>query len=153
MTIVVFGDIHGATVNLMRLTPVLRMADLCVFVGDDAGSLSVLPEDVRGKLVGVRGNCDFFCKYPDELFFDDIFVTHGHQYGVKGTLGLLVEACKARGARVCFFGHNHRQSYDLIDGVALVNPGTLGTSRTGKAGQYAIVIKRGEKFLVEFKGV
>jgi len=139
MKIVAFGDIHGETLNLMRLAPVLETADIIVFIGDGADSLQVMDAVACSKLLAVKGNCDFFCKLPNEIIKDGIFVTHGHDYGTKSGIGALVPAAKACSAKLCFFGHNHRRSVETRDGITFINPGTLGHARTNAPNSYAVV--------------
>lgn len=171
MKIIAFGDIHGATVNLIKLAREFDAADGIVFVGDGAGDLHVLSADMRRKLVAVRGNCDFFCGLPIEsntlsntpsaasgvchpfVSKGNIWVTHGHKYDVKAGLGALVAAARARGAKVCLFGHNHRPSCDVIDGITFVNPGTLGNTRTAVPNSYAVVTIDGDAVKVEHQTI
>lgn len=158
LRIVAFGDIHGATINLMKLAHEFEEADRIVFVGDGASSLNILDDDARKKLIAVRGNCDLFCRMALSTiaFQDGIFVAHGHEHGVKDKAGInaLAEAARAFDAKVCFFGHNHKASVTTIDGLTLINPGTLGDMRTNVAGEYAIVtIENGKVKRAEFKTV
>jgi len=153
MKIIAFGDIHGATLNLMRLSDEIKNADKIVFVGDGADSLDVLDAEAHSKLLAVRGNCDFFCKLPDKVFVDGIFVTHGHNYGVKGSLSALVQAAQSHSAKLCLFGHNHRRSVDTINGIVFINPGTLGNSRTSVPNSYAVIEINGKEVKNEFRSL
>lgn len=149
MKIIAFGDIHGATVNLIKLAQVLESADVIVFVGDGADSLKVMDAVACSKLLAVRGNCDFFCRLPTEIVKDRIFVTHGDDYGVKSGISALMNAAKARDAKLCFFGHNHTRSVETCDGIVFINPGTLGNTRTMTSGSYAVVFAEDNNIRVE----
>lgn len=149
MKIIAFGDIHGAAINLMRLAPLLETADIIIFVGDGADCLKIMDAMACSKLLAVRGNCDFLCKLPTEIVKDGIFVTHGHVYDVKNGIGALITAAKARGAKLCFFGHNHRPSVDTHDGITFVNPGALGDKRTSIPNSYAVVSIEGNEINAE----
>lgn len=153
MRIIAFGDIHGAAVNLMRLAPVLGTADIIVFVGDGAECLKIMDAVACSKLLAVRGNCDFFCKFPTEIIKDGIFVTHGHAYGVKSGISALITAAKARGAKLCFFGHNHNPSAETHDGIMFVNPGALGDKRTPVPNSYVVVSIEGSDIKAEHLSV
>ena len=77
----------------------------------------------------VRGNCDGWgCDYEDDMLVNiggvNIFVTHGHRYGVKSGLDTLASAAAAKGAQVACFGHTHKPFCEYRDGVLLINPGT-----------------------------
>ena len=139
MRIIVFGDIHGAIENLVKLKPEIESSDMVVFVGDGAKSLKVLDNKTRTRILAVRGNCDFFSGFPHEVLHDGIYITHGHQHDVKESLNAIKSAAKAKGAKICFFGHNHKPLHSTDFGIVFVNPGTLGDVRTSAPGQYAIV--------------
>jgi len=153
MKIITFGDIHDGTLNLIRLASEFENADKIIFVGDGARSLEVLDKSARRKLVAVHGNCDFFSRLPLEVFVDGIFVTHGHKYGAKGGSDALVAAAKARGAKLCLFGHNHMPSHVVTDGIVFVNPGSLGRRRTHVPNSYAVVTFCGEEISVDLKTI
>ena len=68
------------------------------------------------------------------------FITHGHYYGVSmGPEGLVDEA-KSRGCDIAMYGHTHRPFLDVIDGVTVLNPGSLSYPRQeGRRPSYMII--------------
>jgi len=55
-----------------------------------------------------------------------IFITHGHMYNVRDELDTLVYKAKKENCQIALYGHTHIPYYRVIDGVAVVNPGTAG---------------------------
>ena len=144
-TIIAFADIHGNIFNLMKLIPLIERADLAIFAGDGYSSLEVLPSTVARKLVAVKGNCDMFCPLPSQAEAEvngvKIFVTHGHNYDVKGgDFGAIASAAKKNGASVALFGHSHKFAQADVNGVMCINIGALGTSRTENGGKYVKIV-------------
>lgn len=91
-----------------------------------------------------RGNGDFRAREPDydEFVAENrrIFMTHGHLYGVKTGLDSLIGAGMSRGADIVLFGHTHRAYREEIDGMLIVNPGSIGLGQK----TYAVLdIERG----------
>ncbi len=54
-----------------------------------------------------------------------IFACHGHLYSVKTTLARLAKRAKELGCQVALYGHTHEARESVIDGVTLLNPGSL----------------------------
>jgi putative phosphoesterase len=82
---------------------------------------------------GVRGNNDFF-SIPSELNITlgglRIAVTHGHQAYGYSRESWLVEHFAEFAPDIIIFGHTHRAFLGKVDGVILLNPGSV-TQRRG----------------------
>ena len=57
------------------------------------------------------------------------FITHGHHYSVSSGYDRIVDEAKSRGADFAIFGHTHRPYYEKIDGIHVINPGSLSYPR------------------------
>ena len=127
-TAIVVSDTHGNVGDLKKLIPLMSENDYVLHLGDGERDLNCLPPEIKAKVINVKGNCDD-CLTPTEKIVEienvKIFLTHGHNYGVKGSLYRLLLKGKEIGASVCFYGHNHRASVEQVEGVYLVNPGNL----------------------------
>ncbi len=141
MKTLIISDSHGSTGLLKDLFERMDREgrpDALIFCGD--GLQDILPHKDRFPLFfPVRGNCDFgaYPAIPGErtqrLQGVDIFIAHGNRYHVKrGTDTLCCRAQEAE-ARVCCFGHTHRQMGEWLHGVLMVNPGALSL------GEYALL--------------
>src|SRR5699024_3613313 len=77
----------------------------------------------------VQGNCDRHGNFPNELVIEvdgfRIYVTHGHLYGVKGSLMKLQYRAAEVGAHIVCFGHSHIAYAEEIDQQLFLNPGSI----------------------------
>ncbi len=153
--LLVLSDIHG---NVRRAAAVVTAhtdCTACLFLGDGTRHIEYL----RGlaphmAFVAVRGNCDTFLDgdYPSETVFavegHNLFLCHGHRFGVKSGTGALLAAARRAGADIALFGHTHlvHEEYDPESGIYLFNPGSIGEPREGKP-SYGILSIAGENVL------
>ena len=119
---------------------------MLIHLGDAEGSEQFIPDWVNPecRMEMVLGNNDFFSRLDREREIDiaghKAFITHGHYYGVSmGPEGLVDEA-KSRGCDIAMYGHTHRPFLDMIDGVTVLNPGSLSYPRQeGRRPSYMII--------------
>lgn len=106
--------------------------DFYIHCGD-----SLLPLDsprMKGY-IAVCGNLDSSSLYPMETSLEvgsyRIWIIHGHQFlsGSKPDFHILAKEAKKRGYNAVFFGHTHTYSDMVIDGVRLLNPGSVWKAR------------------------
>lgn len=126
MKIIVVSDSHGAKEKIDFIFNNFEF-DCFIHLGDGYKDLSTyinLP-----NVFAVRGNCDWGVDAKDEIVVTlknkKIFITHGDNYGVKHTIGKLVDKAKELGVDIVMFGHTHNYFYEIIDGITVLNPGAL----------------------------
>jgi len=144
MHILVVSDSHGNTSNLKEamlrhpeVTRVLHCGD-----GEaDIAALSAAYPSVRFD--AVRGNCDLGAVFPLQRLLRiagrRIFMTHGHSYGTKYGMELLLEQGRKERADVVLFGHTHRRLIERQNGILLVNPGSIGGRFPARTATYVIL--------------
>lgn len=132
MLVLIVSDTHG---NLRNLKTALKKVrpDLLLHLGDverqeyDVETLASCP--VRFA----RGNCDFYSTSPDfqviELGRHFVYMCHGHKVGVGYDRMQLVETAKAFGCDTALYGHTHVPESTTVEGIAVVNPGSLTQPR------------------------
>ncbi len=127
--LIIFSDTHGNKKGINGLRGLIAENDYAVHLGDGASDAWEIRKEYPEKVYGCAGNCDFFSPLPTEGIIEverlRIFYTHGHKYGVKNGLQALVEAAKRRDCDIALYGHTHIADIRKIEGVTLVNPGTL----------------------------
>ena len=146
MKILVVSDTHRKDDNLKRVLSEDWPLDMLIHLGDAEGSEHFIPDWVNPecRMEMVLGNNDFFSRLDREREIDiaghKAFITHGHYYGVSmGPEGLADEA-KIRGCDIAMYGHTHRPFLDVIDGVTVLNPGSLSYPRQeGRRPSYMII--------------
>ena len=146
MKILVVSDTHRKDDNLKLVLSEECPLDMLIHLGDAEGSEHFIPDWVNPecRMEMVLGNNDFFSRLDREREIDiaghKAFITHGHYYGVSmGPEGLADEA-KSRGCDIAMYGHTHRPFLDVIDGVTVLNPGSLSYPRQeGRRPSYMII--------------
>ena len=146
MKILVVSDTHRKDDNLKLVLSEECPLDMLIHLGDAEGSEHFIPDWVNPecRMEMVLGNNDFFSRLDREREIDiaghKAVITHGHYYGVSmGPEGLVDEA-KSRGCDIAMYGHTHRPFLDVIDGVTVLNPGSLSYPRQeGRRPSYMII--------------
>ncbi len=131
----VASDSHGNYNALEQLLMENPNINGLLFLGDGMREFEDL-QSVHPNLpmVGVPGNCDYSYREPHTRVYQDgdlrIMLTHGHYYHVKDGLEYLLGAAKSSNVSAVLYGHTHREKVEQEDGLWIVNPGSLGFSRT-----------------------
>ncbi len=151
MRLLVLSDSHGRADRLRDAARRARSADMILFLGDGLRDLALLDDDDAARLCAVRGNCDAFSFFADDLpeerflALDEyhILMMHGHTHDVKYGYARAVAYAASRGADLLLFGHTHEAlaTYlpegTVMGGVTLekpmhvFNPGSIGLPRGG----------------------
>ena len=140
-TLLVISDSHGSTGGVLTVLEWSRSreVDALVFLGDGTTDISTSAKKTKfsAELMLIRGNCDFDPLYPYTKIFsfkkNVFFLSHGHLLDIVRGYNTLVAAAKSSGANIALFGHTHIPVKKTINGVLLINPGSLGRPR-GPAG-------------------
>lgn len=150
MKAIVMSDSHKNFNSIIRImdrepdaTHLIHAGDVQQDVDDIESVWPNLP------LACVLGNNDYFAPgVPFDRLFTigatKFFLTHGHQYGVKHSLSLLLKKAKKLEVDVCIFGHTHTPFLEQRDGIWLLNPGS--TSRS-----YATIDFSNDNFYISLK--
>lgn len=149
MKAIIFSDSHGSFNPMMKAIESEGKVDLIIHAGDVVGDAEDLQAMYPRQAVAyVKGNNDWWNNSaPDDRFFTfdgvNIFLTHGHNYGVKYSLAKLMARGSETGADICIFGHTHIPHNEAVGGVTLFNPGSAprhyGVLETDK-GSFALKI-------------
>ena len=143
MRIVVFSDSHGSFDALHSVVNSQPNAGLFLHLGDGLSEF----EDLRAvfpdkRMMSVRGNGDWSCTAKDEdvltIEGKRIFFTHGYLYHVRRGPQRLVQRAKELACDIALFGHTHIPVNAYMDGVYLLNPGSIAEPR-GLEPSYAVI--------------
>lgn len=147
MKVVVVSDNHGK----MCLDSILMIhsdADVFVHCGD-----SEFPPSYLEGYAAVCGNNDYYSQYPEELILTlgshRAFVVHGHRFSYFNLKKNLAKKAADKKCDLVFYGHTHTFSVEQINGITLINPGSLRYNRDGTPACYAIVDITDEKINVK----
>ncbi|MBO6106341.1 MAG: metallophosphoesterase [Stomatobaculum sp.] len=146
MKILIVSDTHRKNENLKKVLDREPPFDMMIHLGDAEGSEVIYRKwlPVQTRLIVLKGNNDFFTVLESEkevrIGRSLCLLTHGHYYNVSLDTELLRKEAKARGFDVAMFGHTHRPFLETIDGVTLLNPGSLSYPRQeGRRPTYMIM--------------
>ena len=146
MRILITSDTHG---QLSRFWEVFNklMKDSPVQAIVHCGDYYKDAEEIRRRagvpVFAVKGNCDG--DFSDEGYMileteaGDFLIVHGHRQDVGYDLQKLYYKTVEEGCVGAFFGHTHRSVYIDIDGIKLMNPGSLSRPRDGQGGTFGII--------------
>ena len=139
--IVLVSDNHGDRKSLQYLKETYADYDCFIHLGDS----DMRTDEMEGFLC-VRGNHDLLYddSIPDyrvlEFNGQRIYVCHGHKdffsyYHYKP----MVAHAKAHNCSTVFFGHVHTYHDTILDGVRLLNPGSVFHNRDGTSPTYMLI--------------
>ncbi len=146
-TFLLLSDTHGNIAAVEKLAPIMAEADYVIFLGDGLRDLSRFALGQKDKFRLAEGNCDFFSSGEKEGFMEvegvKLMFCHGHRYGVKRGLTDLLARAKEENCALALYGHTHEARIDRMDGVTLINPGSM-TKFTAKPSYCYLVLHQGK---------
>ncbi len=128
MRIVVFSDSHGKAYRLKKVMEAQEGADYFIHLGDGYEDAVILRESFpTANILAVTGNCDYSSLDIDtkliEIGGKRVVYTHGHRFGVKGSMEGLERLAADKKADIVLFGHTHIPFFGIKDNVYYLNPG------------------------------
>jgi putative phosphoesterase len=150
--LLVLSDTHG---NVTALKAVFNWAKdhippndtiyATAFLGDGLSDLQYAA-DAAGFYTDwklVKGNNDYGISMTEALTFEfaehQFFMCHGHRYNLYGGFNSLVTAARNAGADAALYGHSHIPYYKAVNGITLVNPGSVGRPRSRIGATFAVI--------------
>ncbi|MCQ2559391.1 MAG: metallophosphoesterase [Clostridia bacterium] len=138
----ILSDSHGNLTKAQLAVDKMGKIDFLLHAGDFARDAYKLNLPLETVIYAVRGNCDRYSDYEDELLITlgsfKVILTHGDAYGVKyDWLGVL-ERAKAEKAQAVIFGHTHIPQCRWESGILLFNPGSIAAPRDGGSCSYGV---------------
>ena len=135
--VLVMSDTHGNSENVKKAVEKTRKEfgdfQYVIHLGDVGDAQEI--QSLTGALCYiVRGNTDydFSLKDVNVISIGDhrLFLTHGHRYGVHGSLLALRNAALENDCDIAMYGHTHVPflDEDPFD-VTILNPGSLSFPR------------------------
>lgn len=133
--IVVVSDSHGNSQILLDIVNKHPYALAYLHLGDS--------QDYESNIhpfITVKGNNDYFISKEHRIIKIDnlmIYMIHGHKMYLNKEN--MVNKAKEKQCNVFLFGHTHRPFYEYVDGIHLLNPGSLSYSRSQIGETYATI--------------
>lgn len=156
MLIGVVSDTHRHTWILDRVMEKFTDIDLLIHLGDNIQDVKEFDKFYKGKIINVKGNCDYSNTVPSETIEEieghKFFITHGHNYDVKNGLSRLKYKAMEVDAKVVLFGHTHISQIIYEEGIWFVNPGSPVLARDG-FNSIALIQVDGDKINASIKAI
>lgn len=136
MRIGVMSDSHGDTAAVKRAVEFAGNVDIWLHAGDYCSDAACIGAVQVEKVVAVAGNCDGLrASYPEEGFIEaagkQIWISHGHRYGVKSGTHELAWMAKKYEVDIAVYGHSHIPEFHWENEILLINPGSVARPRLG----------------------
>lgn len=135
MKIIVLSDTHSDTDYMEQLIEKYKStADYFIHLGDyDSDVQSMKRVYPSLNIINVRGNGDFGASVPETIYRDfcgiNFMITHGHRFHVYNGVDTLLNFAKQNDCRYVLFGHLHVGLIKQVDGITLINPGSISCPR------------------------
>lgn len=138
MKVIIVSDSHGKAGILEEIVNKNPNADAYLHCGDIEDN----PEEYPMYQM-VNGNNDFYYDLPTERIIHvgshKIYMTHGHLLSFRKRHEDLVRRAKEHGCDIACYGHSHVAVLEQLDGVLIINPGSVWRSRDSRGPSYAIL--------------
>ncbi|MCU5745711.1 metallophosphoesterase [Staphylococcus sp. SQ8-PEA] len=126
---------QGILYEVMKQFPECNVA---IHLGDSQFTY----DDIElSQFVRVKGNTDFYPEFPAEEIVNvngvRAFCAHGHVHEVNRTRDILVNQAKMHRCQFAFYGHTHVAKHEEIEGIHVINPGSISQSRSRIEETYA----------------
>lgn len=163
MKILIVSDSHGWHQNFDRACRKETPFDMVFHLGDTEGDANAdkLAAKAACPFYVVAGNHDYNSTKPMELEVrvgkEKAWLLHSHQYITAVSREALARDAKKKGCSLVFYGHTHKVSMEEINGVTLVNPGSISFPRDYRNFKPSYIVmdteKQGmERFSVRYLG-
>ena len=144
MKLFVISDTHGKVGKALEIINKSSDIDMIIHLGDMDKDAIEISAHTDKDVISVRGNNESYsCKTPEyrmlETEYGKILLTHGHRDQVDIDLQKLIYRAEESDCKAVFFGHTHIPMYEEIDGIHILNPGSLSLPQNSQTGSYAIV--------------
>jgi putative phosphoesterase len=146
-TLLVVSDTHGSrnVLSAVFAWGMKRRVRAIAFLGDGEKdvdeALALSACDVPWLRVRGNGDSDHSIPHADILDLGNkrFFLCHGHLHGVQDGFGPLISAARSLGAQAALYGHTHVPYWEEVDGMLVLNPGSLGRPRSPVGPTFATI--------------
>lgn len=138
MKILIVSDTHGNQERMKEIIQKEKPFEVLVHAGDMEDSIGGVLGYTDYSIRIVSGNCDYGYGYPKEDFFrlgdKKVLLTHGYlcrgiHFNPLNGIEPLADYARYRGADILIYGHTHIPDIREMDGLMIINPGSLSLPR------------------------
>lgn len=143
MKLFVISDTHGKLDKVYEIYNKLTAIDLIVHLGDCIKDAQEIEKTLGIDVISVKGNMDGGHSSSDYKILEtecgNLYLAHGHLQNVKANYQNIFYRAEECNCIAALFGHTHKPVFEDINGLYLINPGSLSLPSDGTQGSYAIL--------------
>lgn len=147
--ILITSDTHGHYGPISDYILTNEDIDLLIHAGDGIEDVVNISYETKVPYYVVRGNNDYYSNEAyDKIIKTDgikILLTHGHTHNVYQGFGEILQIAKDNNCKVAIHGHTHIYNQEEIDGITILNPGSISLPRDNNPG-FMIMNVSNDKF-------
>ena len=136
--IVLISDNHGLVKAITDIRSQYCHGEYLLHCGD-----SEMPAYMLDGFASVQGNNDDYNAYPARRILNiaghRILMVHGHRDMFFGHYDMLADRAKQQGCDIVMFGHTHIYHDSVVDGIRILNPGSIWRNRDGSEPSYMLI--------------
>lgn len=157
MLIGVLSDTHKNLRLVRRVFDIFKSegVDYVFHLGDVSSDMDNLDIEYDIPIAMVAGNMDYYGNNPYERVVElggiRFLLTHGHTLDVRYTLSYLAEAAREKDCSFALYGHTHMGKLTNIDGIVILNPGSISEPRGNSQRSFAFIHVEESSAQVEFR--
>lgn len=134
MRFLVLSDTHGGTSYFISEIKKHENIDKIIHLGDYVRDAFEIQKNTKIPVIMVRGNNDYNdVDIPYDLIINvknhKILITHGHNYKVYFGIQNLYYRALETGCDIVLYGHTHCYLDENVDGIRILNPGSITMPR------------------------
>ena len=140
----IISDTHGDFFLPKKIIGQYNNLDGVIHLGDYYKDALILKNEFpQYEFIIVSGNCDYSADIPTKMVIEQegkkVFLTHGHNYGVKSGTERLEAIAMRDGYDAVLFGHTHVPCLKYSNSLLLLNPGSISSPRGISGPTYALL--------------
>lgn len=143
MKFLVISDTHGNIDKVLQIYQKHTDIDALIHLGDYERDAVDIKDALGCDMISVKGNMDNGYSNNEfkiiETECGKLLLTHGHMQHVKSSLQSLMYLAEEHDCTAALFGHTHMPVSDDLDGLYLINPGSLSLPADSSNGSYAVI--------------
>lgn len=143
MKLFVISDTHGNIDKVHEVYKKQTAIDVVIHLGDCVKDAEELKIQLGVDIISLKGNMDGSFSDNDFKILDTecgkLYLSHGHIENVKMNYQNIYYRAQEEGCIAALFGHTHKPIFEKVNGIYLINPGSLSLPADGTQGSYALV--------------
>ncbi|MEL3912742.1 metallophosphoesterase [Treponema pedis] len=122
---------------------------ICLVSGNSDSLRGILNLEAAREISSFQKNPEKILLFKEELFLTacgtKILLTHGHEFFVDYEFNTIGSFAKQNNCSIAIYGHTHFPLVEKINGIFLINPGSVSRPRGGSKRSFALLTLKKNK--------